>query len=125
MVAVAGLGGFFSSLFGGGKSGGVGQDPASFGVYHSGGVVGSAPAYRTVSPSIFTGPRFHSGLSTGEFPAILQHGERVLTQAQSARTEATIAGLAVAAGAQRSEDQKIEQHYHLAGRSRRTMLQIS
>lgn len=50
------------------------------GIFHSGGIVGSAlvPA-RSVNPAIFTlAPRLHSGLASDEFPAILQRGEAVI-----------------------------------------------
>jgi len=58
--------------------------------------------------------RYHTGLSASEFPAILQHGERVLTQSQAARTDGVIAGLAAAAGAGRA-GQSIAVHNYAAG----------
>lgn len=47
---------------------------------HSGGVVGETAApTMMVSPSLFdNAPRFHSGLASDEFPAILQRGETVI-----------------------------------------------
>lgn len=46
---------------------------------HAGGVVGQAGAYRGVPAGLFAGaPRLHSGLRSGEFPAILQAGEQVI-----------------------------------------------
>ena len=61
--------------------------PAGIGsaIAHSGGVVGktSFPT-RAVNPAIFTNaPRLHSGLSSDEFPAILQRGETVISRGGS------------------------------------------
>ena len=59
---------------------------------------------RSVSPSLFVGaPRFHDGLTDDEFPAILQRGERVLTQAQDQRNAATMNRLADAVANQSSQ----------------------
>jgi phage-related minor tail protein len=71
------------------KSGGTGwlstaaQFIGSF--FHSGGVVGSGGARRSVSPLAFMGaPRYHSGgiagLRSNEMAAVLQYGEEVLTR---------------------------------------------
>jgi hypothetical protein len=49
-------------------------------IVHSGGIIGetSLPT-RNISPFVFAGaPRLHSGLSSDEFPAILQRGEAVI-----------------------------------------------
>ena len=54
--------------------------------FHEGGIVGSEPTFsRAVSPAVFAGAkRYHSGLMSDEFPAILQKGESVLTKGQMA-----------------------------------------
>lgn len=110
-----GLGGIFAGLFGGGGGGG-GAVPEMAAPYHTGGTVGTTPnGLRAVPASTFAGAmRYHAGLSASEFPAILQHGERVLTASQARRTDAAIAGLAMAAGAGRAKNQ-IEVHNYAAG----------
>lgn len=65
------LGGVFANLFGGGGGLGVG-------LYHRG-TGGGTRDVRNVSPAMFAAaPRLHSGLQPGEFPAILQAGEKVV-----------------------------------------------
>lgn len=99
-----GGGGFLSFLGIGGGGGGslAAADSAALSgvaMYHGGGIAG-APSSRTkfVHPGIFTGaPKFHSGLTAKEFPAILERGERVLTQVQDRRLGNTMAGLSQAA----------------------------
>lgn len=56
--------------------------------YHTGGVVGeTAVPSRSVSPSLFANaPRFHAGLASDEFPAILQRGETVIPRGGSMAT---------------------------------------
>lgn len=90
------LGGFdFFGLFGGGGSPGYGGlDYGSYAAsgigyvgpsaFHTGGIVGKDTGLpRVVANDVFTrAPRFHSGLMPDEFPAILQKGEGVFTQAQ-------------------------------------------
>jgi hypothetical protein len=60
------------------------------GLFHAGGIVGAgtpASGYRSVSAGMFrSAPRFHTGLTSSEYPAILQRGERVLTASQNDRT---------------------------------------
>lgn len=98
------LGSLLGSVMGGGSSGigGGGLDlnvgSASSWVMHSGGIVGDpATKQRSVNPTIFTGaPRFHKGLTSTEFPTILERGERVLTERQDKRMQSTMAGLAQA-----------------------------
>lgn len=64
-------------------------------VYHSGGIVGYGAPTRSVPASTFYGaPRFHDGLNGDEFAAILQKGERVLTQKQ----DAAVTGVLKSAG---------------------------
>lgn len=77
----------FGNLFSGGGSGDgiLGSIMGLFGTHHTGGIAGSATAFKMVSPSIFRDAmRFHSGglpgLSADEVPAILQKGEEVLTR---------------------------------------------
>jgi hypothetical protein len=96
-----GGGGGFGGLFGGGGGGGGFGDFADFGgfeAFHSGGKVGSAAGgylSRRVSRAAFIGaPRFHDGLSSDEFPAILQRGERVLTNTQEQKTTSIVDRLA-------------------------------
>lgn len=70
-------------MFGGG--GGIGGAIAS--VFHGGGIAGSGSRKRLVDPSIFAfAPRYHTGgiagLAPNEVPAILEKGERVMTEAE-------------------------------------------
>lgn len=60
-----------------------------FGLYHSGGAIGSPSGYRAIDPMVFAGaPRMHSGgLLADEVPIIAQRGETVLNRAQSAEYE--------------------------------------
>jgi hypothetical protein len=92
---LGGLGGLFGG--GGGGLGGLG-DFADFSAFHGGGVVGSLSGgylSRRVAVSAFRGaPRFHEGLNSDEFPAILQRGERVLTSAQEQKTTSIVDKLA-------------------------------
>jgi phage-related minor tail protein len=69
-----------SGLVGGGAGGEMGLGGWTGSVAHAGGIIGydSFPM-RDVSPVLFdNAPRFHSGLSYDEFPAILQRGEQVI-----------------------------------------------
>jgi hypothetical protein len=51
--------------------------------YHGGGRVGSGGTHRWIPDSLLNfAPRLHRGLMRGEFPAILQQGEEVLTSDQ-------------------------------------------
>lgn len=62
--------------------------------HHTGGVVGEPAPMRLVDASLFYGaPRYHGGLGSDEFAAILQRGERVLTANQDAHMQAVMAGL--------------------------------
>lgn len=56
-------------------------------IFHDGGTVGeSAAPMRAVSPALFAGaPRFHNGLASDEYPAILQKGEDVISRRQKAQ----------------------------------------
>jgi hypothetical protein len=111
---LSGIGSWFSSLFGGATA--TANAPAVMGgLYHSGGDVGFGGVPIMAPASLFAGARrFHSGLAPGEFPSILQHGERVLTQAQAQRSDAVISGLAEAAGASRAGSEgPRELHTHL------------
>lgn len=74
------LGGIFGNLFGGG--GGL---LSKVGLFHRG-TGGGTRDVRNVSPAMFANaPRLHSGLQPGEFPAILQQGERVVPRSQVRR----------------------------------------
>jgi tape measure domain-containing protein len=54
------------------------------GLFHGGGTVGSGGKRKALSAAqIAMAPRFHSGLKSDEFAAVLQRGEQVLTKAQS------------------------------------------
>jgi hypothetical protein len=78
-----------SALSGGG--GGLFSFLGSF--FHGGGVVGQdAPSFtRPVDPRIFVGaPRFHDGLASDEFPAILQKGETVIPKGGGAMQNQTV-----------------------------------
>ena len=67
---------------------------------HTGGVVGSAGVpRRSADASLFdNAPRYHAGLQSDEFAAILQRGERVLTANQNARVENTLRAAGGAGG---------------------------
>lgn len=72
----------FSALTKNGNTGG-GISSLVAGLFHSGGVAGSARSSRRVSPLAFAGaPRYHSGgiagVKPGEVPAILKRGEPIL-----------------------------------------------
>lgn len=88
---------------GSGGSGGYSTDPGlqltGAGVLHAGGIAG-APGIprRQLSARVFdNAPRFHSGLNSREFPAVLERGERVLTQRQDRRLGSAMAGLSAVA----------------------------
>lgn len=74
-------------------------------IFHGGGKIGSDTppgGYRSLPVSTWTSAiRLHTGtpaaIKANEYPAVLERGERVLTEAQDARTSATMAGLADAA----------------------------
>jgi hypothetical protein len=86
-----------------GVGGGLGGGGGLFaGLFHVGGAVnGSAPSWRMVSASAFAGAsRFHDGLGDDEFPAILQKGERVLTQQQDTRATTLMSKMAEMLGNQ-------------------------
>jgi len=57
-------------------------------IFHEGGIVGKTPSpIRAVPAGTFSGaPRLHSGLSSDEFPAILQRGEIVLPRGSGGST---------------------------------------
>ena len=72
-----------------------------FPTMHEGGLVGPGmpTTFRHINPAIFaTARRYHGGLASDEFPAILQKGERVLTQNQTSKAM-SIMGAAVHGGA--------------------------
>jgi tape measure domain-containing protein len=76
---------FLNGLFSSPATSAGGSGTSVAGVAHSGGIAGSLSTRRGVSSPVFTGaPRYHTGgfagLSPGEVPAILQHGEEVLTR---------------------------------------------
>lgn len=71
----------------GGLGGGGGIGGAIASVFHGGGIAGSGSRKRWVDPSIFAfAPRYHTGgiagLAPNEVPAILEKGERVMTEAE-------------------------------------------
>ena len=66
-------------------------------ILHDGGVVGNDNVPQRIVPSALfrNAPRFHTGggyLSRGEFPAILEYGERVLTGRQQKAVSAAVGG---------------------------------
>lgn len=103
ILGQGGGGGLFSGLFTGlqGLLGGLGGGApvlSPFTSYHGGGTAGSGPVAGLAPASFWnSAPRYHSGLRSGELRAVLQHGERVLTQADSERSMRTMTGLARAA----------------------------
>ena len=74
------IGGLFSGLFGGMGGGGALTTPSA--TIHRGGIAGDGTGViRMVNPAVFAhAPRLHSGLTSNEFPAILEKGEEVLTR---------------------------------------------
>jgi hypothetical protein len=93
----SGIGGFLSGLFGfGGGGGGSGTNILGllgFGAAHNGAIVPNFTMTRQVNPSVFNGaPRYHSGLRSNEFPAILEEGEAVLTKRQQRGVAALVGG---------------------------------
>ncbi|MDE3038508.1 MAG: phage tail length tape measure family protein, partial [Pseudomonadota bacterium] len=81
------IAGWFGNLLsgggapGGGDAGGGGIFGSIFSsIFHDGGVVGEGfSSTRAVPSLLFAGaPRFHDGLASDEFPAILQRGETVI-----------------------------------------------
>jgi hypothetical protein len=78
--------GSIGSLFGvtGAANAGPAGGGIAGGVMHGGGVVGrDVASVREVPAAVFAGaPRYHMGLLSDEFPAILQKGEIVLTELQ-------------------------------------------
>jgi tape measure domain-containing protein len=100
---LSGGGGFnILSLFGlGGSSGGgnfgTGASVAAMKM-HSGGLGGvDGNRIRVPAAAFINAPRFHTGLGSKEFAAVLEQGERVLTSRQSSRTASTVAGLSAVA----------------------------
>lgn len=88
-------------LFGGGGSGGAtfGLNSILGSLYHGGGVVGAGGPTRRLPASLYaTAPRFHAGLSSNEFAAVLQKGEHVLTSQMAGRTASTVDGLSRSVG---------------------------
>lgn len=95
------VGGLFgllgNAIRGAGGAGGLLGGTIIPGILHSGGIAGrdGMGHARAVPAALFSGaPRFHSGLTSREFPAILEYGERVLTAQMDRRASDTIAGLA-------------------------------
>lgn len=121
-----GEGGFpnLGSLFSGsGASNFAGQASDAIGpflpasMHHDGGIVGVHGVARRKLPVsvIRSAPRFHSGLTGREFPAVLEAGERVLTERMGQSATRTIAGLTAAtAGAGGG---KPELHIHAGDRT--------
>jgi hypothetical protein len=71
------------------------------GTFHGGGLVGEAASFisRAMPASVFdTAPRYHTGLNSDEFAAVLQKGERVLTANQNNRATGAMQGLAANGG---------------------------
>ncbi|MGH7649942.1 MAG: hypothetical protein ACREND_17665, partial [Gemmatimonadaceae bacterium] len=101
--------GVLAGDFGGGGLGSVDAAP-TVPVQHDGGIVGAAGGVsRALGLStIAHAPRFHSGLMPGEFPAILQKGEAVLSRAQ-------VAAAGGGGGGQGALTVHQEQHFHFQG----------
>lgn len=111
--AVPGLGQFGGAIMqllqqlmssGGGMGGGMGGILGLVGgLFHEGGSVGMgkpASGFRTLPATAWANaPRFHNGLKSDEYTAILQRGERVLTANDNDKTERVISGLTSALAA--------------------------
>ena len=96
----SGLGGILGGLFGSGGGsgpilpggifstglgGGTGLSLTGGLAFHTGGIVGLGGSPRAVPSGVFANaPRYHSGLKTNEFAAILERGEAVATGQQQA-----------------------------------------
>lgn len=95
-------GGWIGALLGKAFTGGGAAIGTTASLVHSGGVIGADRlATRPVPLAAYaSAPKFHSGFTAREFPAILQYGEMVLTAKQNARTMRTMAGLASSMGNQ-------------------------
>lgn len=95
---------------------------------HSGGRVGiDASGYRMVPLSLLDhAPRYHSGLNSDEFAAILQRGERVLTANQNARMERMVSGMSATPASQVAQGPSVVMHVHTndAGSFQRSASQI-
>ncbi|AWN47645.1 hypothetical protein DK419_16085 [Methylobacterium terrae] len=105
------------SNFAGQSAGAIGPFlPAS--QHHTGGIVGQDNVGRRKLPVslVQSAPRFHSGLTSKEFPAVLEAGERVLTERMARSTTQTIAGL-TAATAGAPGGGKPELHIHAGDRT--------
>lgn len=78
-----GLGSLFKGMFSFG-GGGPDDEGSSYGVGHTGGIVGDLTASRRVDPRLFDGaPRFHGGgLVAGERAIVAKEGEGVFTPQQ-------------------------------------------
>lgn len=80
------FGGWLNGIFGGGFY--TGAPLPGAGLFHQGGIAGSAMQARTIHPAYFDdAPRYHSGgiagLRPNEVPAILERGERILPRGSS------------------------------------------
>ena len=77
----------------------TGQTTTVATLFHSGGVVGRSGGIKRTVPaaSFVSAPRFHTGLTGKEFPAILERGERVLTAEMASRNAKLISGFSRAA----------------------------
>ena len=86
--------------------------------FHGGGKVGAGGRGRMVPASAFIGaPRLHSGLKSDEFTAVLQKGERVLTERDEARNINTMRGLSRRASNQNQRPGKGDLNVHVHGAS--------
>jgi len=72
---------------------GVKAAGASFGLFHSGGSIGSSsPSGYKILPAgaLLSAPRLHGGLASDEYPAILQKGETVLPKGKGTTPNVSI-----------------------------------
>jgi len=86
MLAASGATSAGSGGSGAGPSAALGLLSIFGGMFHGGGIAGSATTGRNIWPGVFAGvARYHvgglAGLAPGEIPAILKRGEEILTQA--------------------------------------------
>lgn len=100
MGGLSGIGSLFGSLMGGGGAlataggGSFWSGISAASMFHGGGNVGGEPggAYRLVPSSAFFGaPRYHNGLATDEYAAILKRNENVFTAGQTRALGARLA----------------------------------
>lgn len=82
----------------GGGVGGIGIGAMTLStLYHRGGVVGAGGGSKVLRPANNNAPRLHKGLSSNEFDAVPESGERVQTRLMAGREAGQACNRAVTA----------------------------